>query len=334
MFVTTRITALAAVLFLGLTAQTGRAEIFTLDLPELTGTFVHGQAPISAFFNYGLGFTSVNDMTLSITATGLPGSDINTNHIPAELLGSVDANGMNQLDPTVFGPYGAVADTQEATFILDRGLAGDLYVGAFDVSGEVVIDTNDIYPGVTVFPEVQITAVTLTVDGQLCTGGDLNCDGFVGIAELNIVLGNWNLNVPPADPLADSSGDGYVGIEDLSAVLGAWNAGTPPITVSDTSDQDSDACFPEDPLCGGGFFGIAELNRVLAYWNQSSPPADPLADWSGDGYIGIEDLNWVLSRWNAGTPPTSQARSAVPEPGALALLGVLGLLPLRRRWSG
>jgi PEP-CTERM motif len=58
--------------------------------------------------------------------------------------------------------------------------------------------------------------------------GDLDGDGFVGIADLNLVLGNWNLNVPPADPLADPTGDGFVGIADLNTVLGNWNAGTPP----------------------------------------------------------------------------------------------------------
>lgn len=63
--------------------------------------------------------------------------------------------------------------------------------------------------------------------------GDLDGDGFVGINDLNIVLGNWNQNVPPADPLADPSGDGFVGIDDLNEVLGNWNAGTPP--GSDTS---------------------------------------------------------------------------------------------------
>ncbi len=58
--------------------------------------------------------------------------------------------------------------------------------------------------------------------------GDLDGDGFVGIADLNIVLGNWNQSVPPGDPLADPSGDGFVGIADLNVVLGNWNAGTPP----------------------------------------------------------------------------------------------------------
>ncbi len=58
--------------------------------------------------------------------------------------------------------------------------------------------------------------------------GDLDLDGFVGITDLNIVLGAWNQNVPPGNPAADPSGDGFVGIEDLNIVLGNWNAGTPP----------------------------------------------------------------------------------------------------------
>jgi len=58
--------------------------------------------------------------------------------------------------------------------------------------------------------------------------GDLDGNGFVGIDDLNIVLSNWNQNVPPANPLADPSGDGFVGIDDLNEVLGNWNAGVPP----------------------------------------------------------------------------------------------------------
>lgn len=62
--------------------------------------------------------------------------------------------------------------------------------------------------------------------------GDLNGDGFVGIADLNVVLGNWNQAVTPSDDYADPSEDGFVGIEDLNTVLGNWNAGAPPtITV-------------------------------------------------------------------------------------------------------
>jgi len=69
--------------------------------------------------------------------------------------------------------------------------------------------------------------LTLFTGGGSLTG-DLDGNGFVGIDDLNIVLANWNQNVPPANPLADPSGDGFVGIDDLNEVLGNWNAGTPP----------------------------------------------------------------------------------------------------------
>ncbi len=60
--------------------------------------------------------------------------------------------------------------------------------------------------------------------------GDLNSDGFVGIEDLNVVLGNWNQNVPPGELTSgDPSNDGFVGIEDLNVVLGNWNAGSPPL---------------------------------------------------------------------------------------------------------
>jgi hypothetical protein len=76
----------------------------------------------------------------------------------------------------------------------------------------------------------------IRLDAPLLTG-DLNADGFVGIEDLNIVLGNWNQSVNAGVWLSgDPSGDGFVGIEDLNAVLGNWNAGTPP-TVTHMPSQ-------------------------------------------------------------------------------------------------
>jgi hypothetical protein len=74
-------------------------------------------------------------------------------------------------------------------------------------------------------------AEAVPIDAQPIVG-DLDGDGFVGISDLNLVLGNWNLNVPPADPASDPSGDDFVGIADLNFVLGNWNAGTPPTGAS------------------------------------------------------------------------------------------------------
>lgn len=64
---------------------------------------------------------------------------------------------------------------------------------------------------------------------QTSIEGDLDGDGFVGISDLDVVLGNWNQLVAARDPLkGDPNGDGFVGIADLDIVLGNWNAGTPP----------------------------------------------------------------------------------------------------------
>lgn len=63
--------------------------------------------------------------------------------------------------------------------------------------------------------------------------GDINGDGFVGLADLNVILSNWNQTVPVGDKSRGDLagiGDGFVGISDLNVVLSNWNAGTPPGT--------------------------------------------------------------------------------------------------------
>ncbi len=80
------------------------------------------------------------------------------------------------------------------------------------------------------------TVTFSNVQGGSIIAGDLNADGFVGISDLNIVLGTWNESQNPigdnptflSDLRADPSNDNFVGIEDLNIVLGNWNAGTPP----------------------------------------------------------------------------------------------------------
>jgi len=53
--------------------------------------------------------------------------------------------------------------------------------------------------------------------------------GFRVSLDLLLVPVILNQNVTPNDWLqGDLTGDGFVGIEDLNVVLGNWNAGTPP----------------------------------------------------------------------------------------------------------
>jgi len=64
--------------------------------------------------------------------------------------------------------------------------------------------------------------------------GDINGDGFVGIDDLNTILGLWNLPVPVGSTEYGDiagNGDGFVGIDDLNVLLANWNAGTPPSDV-------------------------------------------------------------------------------------------------------
>ncbi len=106
-------------------------------------------------------------------------------------------------------------------FIDPDGFTDVVLTGTLQVNEENVLE-GGIYFGADDFtfgvPQGFITPIT----------GDLNDDGYVGLDDLDIVLANWNLAVPPADPAADPTNDGFVGLDDLDVVLGNWNAGTPP----------------------------------------------------------------------------------------------------------
>ena len=94
------------------------------------------------------------------------------------------------------------------------------------------------------YGHVSTSAIALdTFAAAITLQGDLDHDGFVGINDLNIVLGNWNQNVPPADPAADPSADGFVGIDDLNLVLGNWNNGTPPAVGAEVPEPATAGLF-------------------------------------------------------------------------------------------
>lgn len=124
---------------------------------------------------------------------------------------------------------GTIPEGEFATSYLEFN-TGETLANEYEIR---LVNLNIVDP---LFPnadlEVDFDNVILDVTIPLFCGCDLNGDGFVGIDDLNIVLGNWNQNVPPANPLADPSGDGFVGIDDLNEVLGNWNVGTPPVLTN------------------------------------------------------------------------------------------------------
>ncbi len=65
--------------------------------------------------------------------------------------------------------------------------------------------------------------------------GDLNGDGMVGSADLDIVRANWGSTVTPGDlMMGDASGDGNVGSADLDIVRANWGQ-TAPANVPEPS---------------------------------------------------------------------------------------------------
>jgi len=117
--------------------------------------------------------------------------------------------------------------------------------GAVEARISFVFDQPGFDNGAIHIDGVSLTALDPTVIG------DINGDGFVGVDDLNLILGAWNATIAPG-AAADPSGDGFVGVDDLNLILGNWNSGTPPAEV----------VIPEPTaLITLGFYGLGILLR-------------------------------------------------------------------------
>ncbi len=95
-------------------------------------------------------------------------------------------------------------------------------------------------------------------------------------------------------------------------------------------------------LNGDGFVGLADLDVLRDNWNRGTLGGDSvqgilsgaplIGDLNGDGFVGIDDASVILSNLNAGTLSLANVVS-IPEPGTVGVLGLCGMVLLRRRRS-
>ncbi|XAL99877.1 PEP-CTERM sorting domain-containing protein [Phycisphaeraceae bacterium D3-23] len=171
-------------------------------------------------FSYEAELTGSLDTTFLPGSTSVFGEGLNVNGRAVD-----DASGNEYM----FEVFDAVPDTPYFDFVefhsADSVLPlGDSASGSFSVAfnpGDSDLSINFL-SGLTV--NARIDDVT-----EL---GDYNADGFVGAADLDILLANWG-DAVTAGNLAqgDGSGDGLIGQADLQIVLDNWGDGTPPNVV-------------------------------------------------------------------------------------------------------
>ena len=174
---------------------------------------------------------TVEDITLSVRSTsgGEPDALLTAVSLPASAIGTVDTL--------------ATFDVSAANLSFNAGdviaielasLANNVF--PFDERYDWRRYNTDPYAGGqrftngVAYSDFDFAFQTFVIPAPLT--GDLDGNGFVGIDDLNIVLSNWNQNVPPANPLADPTGDGFIGISDLGIVLTYWNVGIPPAVLT------------------------------------------------------------------------------------------------------
>jgi len=280
--------------------QTGArlfTETFTLVLPSLFGTTAPG------FFNnttYPL--LPSADLRFDALAVTHPDTQLGYNLLYWDGIGTVD--------------FGAPATGTTLQFRLSSAINISVDGSANDVPGFVIEGTGpDGVMHKHISYSARGTGGTQPADGLYLAAMTL---GMAGLTDSDPVYLLFNAHyqrdaqnnivyigdAPQVDPNSEASAVAWIEQHLLGSVL--------------PGDLNSD-----------GFVGIGDLNIVLGAWNQNVTPGDILAgDPSGDGFVGIEDLNQVLGNWNAGTPPTNGVN--IPEPGALALMG-LGLATVLKR---
>ncbi len=155
------------------------------------------------------------DVTLSLTVGGAPETLCAPGDYEVGLWTDTDADGLPDT------PLATVAGTPTAN------IYEPLSVTAEDVAAGIPVFVRLSLPPTeggfrqTFFDDLELTVST----GGPVLEGDLDGDGLVGSADLDIVRANWGSTVTPGDlTMGDASGDGSVGSADLDIVRANWGA--------------------------------------------------------------------------------------------------------------
>ncbi len=140
---------------------------------------------------------------------------VSEDHLPGSSVGSL-------ADAIITEQFERLRDGDRYFYTADSDLQSSLITSVIDLNTITLSQIIQLNTGLTSLQDNVFFAYDVLV-------GDCNGDGFVGIADLSIILSVWNQSVTPGSLLeGDTDGDGFVGIADLNWVLGNWNAGTPP----------------------------------------------------------------------------------------------------------
>ncbi len=136
------------------------------------------------------------------------------------------------------------------------------------------------------------------------------------------------------DIVCDLDGDGDCDVADISMLTD--QAGVTRDEILEWLQDAGEENGKSGPYLMGdanldGIVNANDLNSVGQNW-QATNKNWGTGDFNGDDLVNAGDLNEVGQNWQQVTPAAAQT-AAVPEPSAIALLGValLGLLTLRRR---
>ena len=297
------------------------AYLNVVDLPDLNGGYSYGQGAVSQTVSieqplggpwWGTALTMVG---VEFEVQGVAGSDSVLGEVYPEFMVSVrDPEGVDLIETTLLGPIGNQVTSVEATKYWSFFVAG-FWPPSVSGQYEVTLEMPGTYPDLLSSPVLEVLSGTITVQYE-------DNDGFVGLSDLDKILGHWNQAVEPYDfSKGELTGDGFVGLADLDVILANWNNGTPPVGDGGFGG----GCGDPNGDC---YIGLGDLDIMLNSWNLTVPPGDPRVEFTADNFVGLDDLDILLNLWNKPLPPVA----SVPEPGTI-LIGIVcgGLVTHRRR---